>query len=215
MGVYIFSNTSEGFQKAVTGFCTPCWSPGVSQVPQGYFLVMHFETFDLFGAIKLVNALPPRPGWCPSRDCLNPARRDNWRGKREWKRWCSLMSLLLFGKYCEWVCWLGNKAPEQPGMCRAAAALAGQTRAGRAQVCPTQGAPDVAFYCCQSLTVTLSLWHSLFGWNSDFRKEKNEKKITIYMYYTGFVDGVNTYIHNINVYRRNICKYLSNKYFYL
>lgn len=41
--------------------------------------MMHFETFDLFGVIKLVNALCPPP----STDCLNPARRDNWKGEEE------------------------------------------------------------------------------------------------------------------------------------
>lgn len=83
----IFLNNWEGFQKVVTaphaealGYHRP--------VPQGYFLMMHFETFYLFGAIKLVNA--SRPAWPMPEHGLfelgcSPARRDNWKGKREWE----------------------------------------------------------------------------------------------------------------------------------
>lgn len=60
MDFYTFLNTQERFQKnVVTGFCTPHRSPGVSRTGAraGYFLIMLFESFDLFGAIKFLNAM--------------------------------------------------------------------------------------------------------------------------------------------------------------
>lgn len=99
---YTFLNTWEGFQKKQSQVSAPhVEALGYHRpVPRGYFLMMHLETFDMSGVIKLVNAL--RPPWLIPEHGLfelgcSPARRDNWKAKREWE----LMS--LFGKYCKWV----------------------------------------------------------------------------------------------------------------
>lgn len=176
---YTFLNTWEGFQKKHSQVSTPhVEALGYHRsVPWGYFLMMHLETFDLFGAIKLVNALRP-PQLMPEHRLFElgcfPAHRDNWKAKREWE----LMS--LFGKYCKWVGVGQETKLRSSGECVGLLLHSlhkqepAKLRCERAPCAPPNGTQRWPF--------TAASHSLLFSAKIQMWKRKMERKITIYTY---------------------------------
>lgn len=141
--------------------------------------MMHYETFDLFGAIKHVNALRP-PGQMPEHGLFEPSPQGQLEREEEGVGamvladepplvWEILQKGVLVRKQSS-----GATGNVSGGCCTHWANRSRQS-SGVIRV-PHQGAPNLAFYCCPSHTVLLDR-------NSDLKeKKKMKRKITIYNY---------------------------------